>query len=40
MNKILNLIRTFGHALESYSYKINKQVSYGFAVAFGLGTEL
>lgn len=40
IRKSLNLGHTFGHAFESYSYEINRPISHGFAVAWGIVAEL
>ncbi len=40
IRKALNLGHTFGHAFESYSYKIGHPVLHGYAVAWGLLCEL
>jgi 3-dehydroquinate synthase len=40
IRKALNLGHTFGHAFESYSYKIGQPVLHGYAVAWGLLCEL
>ncbi|MDO9152887.1 MAG: 3-dehydroquinate synthase [Paludibacter sp.] len=40
IRKALNLGHTFGHAFESYSYKIQKPVLHGYAVMWGLLCEL
>jgi len=40
IRKALNLGHTFGHAFESWSYKIEKPVLHGYAVMWGLLCEL
>lgn len=40
IRKALNLGHTFGHAIESWSYKSEKPVLHGYAVAWGLICEL
>jgi 3-dehydroquinate synthase len=40
IRKTLNLGHTFGHAFESFSYKINNPVLHGYAVIWGLLCEL
>ncbi|HRZ97826.1 MAG TPA: 3-dehydroquinate synthase [Paludibacter sp.] len=40
IRKALNLGHTFGHAFESYSYKINKPELHGYAVMWGMLCEL
>jgi 3-dehydroquinate synthase len=40
IRKALNLGHTFGHAFESYSYKIKRPVLHGYAVMWGLLCEL
>lgn len=40
IRKALNLGHTIGHAFESLSYKINKPVQHGYAVAWGIVCEL
>ena len=40
IRKALNLGHTFGHAFESYSYRINQPVLHGYAVMWGLLCEL
>lgn len=40
IRKALNLGHTIGHAFESYSYKIDKPIAHGFAVAWGTICEL
>lgn len=40
IRKALNLGHTIGHAFESLSYKINKPVQHGYAVAWGTACEL
>lgn len=40
IRKALNLGHTIGHAFESVSYKINKPMQHGYAVAWGLICEL
>ncbi len=40
IRKALNLGHTFGHALESLSYRTNKPVLHGYAVIWGLLCEL
>ncbi len=40
IRKALNLGHTFGHAFESYSYKIEKPELHGYAVMWGLLCEL
>ncbi|MEI6555088.1 MAG: 3-dehydroquinate synthase [Paludibacter sp.] len=40
IRKALNLGHTFGHAFESYSYKIKQPVLHGYAVMWGLLCEL
>ncbi len=40
IRKALNLGHTFGHAFESYSYKLNRPVLHGYAVMWGMLCEL
>lgn len=40
IRKALNLGHTIGHAFESMSYKLNKPVQHGYAVAWGIICEL
>ena len=40
IRKALNLGHTFGHAFESFSYKVNRPVLHGYAVMWGLLCEL
>jgi len=40
IRKALNLGHTFGHAFESWSYKIEKPVLHGYAVMWGMLCEL
>jgi 3-dehydroquinate synthase len=40
IRKALNLGHTFGHAFESFSYELERPVSHGYAVAWGLVCEL
>jgi 3-dehydroquinate synthase len=40
IRKALNLGHTFGHAFESFSYKIHRPVLHGYAVAWGTVCEL
>jgi 3-dehydroquinate synthase len=40
LRKALNLGHTFGHAFETYSYRVNKPVLHGYAVMWGLVCEL
>ncbi|NDW09384.1 3-dehydroquinate synthase [Dysgonomonas sp. 520] len=40
IRKALNLGHTIGHAFESISYKINKPMQHGYAVAWGMVCEL
>jgi 3-dehydroquinate synthase len=40
IRKALNLGHTFGHAFESFSYRINRPVLHGYAVMWGLLCEL
>ncbi len=40
IRKALNLGHTIGHAFESLSYKINKPIPHGYAVAWGIICEL
>ena len=40
LRKALNLGHTVGHAFEAYSYRRNKPVPHGYAVAWGLIVEL
>lgn len=39
VRKALNFGHTIGHAFESYSYAIQKPISHGFAVAYGMYCE-
>ena len=38
--QLLNFGHTFGHAYESYQLEIGKPIAHGFAVAYGMLTEL
>ena len=40
IRKALNLGHTFGHAFESWSYKVNRPALHGYAVIWGLLCEL
>ncbi len=40
IRKALNLGHTFGHAFETYSYRVNRPVLHGYAVMWGLLCEL
>jgi 3-dehydroquinate synthase len=40
IRKALNLGHTFGHAFESWSYKINKPALHGYAIMWGIICEL
>ncbi len=40
IRKALNLGHTFGHAFESYSYRVKRPVLHGYAVMWGLLCEL
>ena len=40
IRKALNLGHTIGHAMESFSYEINRPVLHGYAIAWGLVCEL
>jgi 3-dehydroquinate synthase len=40
IRKALNLGHTFGHAFETFSYRINRPVLHGYAVMWGLLCEL
>lgn len=40
IRQLLNFGHTIGHALESYQLEINSPVHHGFAVAYGMLTEL
>ena len=40
IRKALNLGHTFGHAFETYSYRINEPLLHGYAVMWGLLCEL
>ncbi|GBU08179.1 3-dehydroquinate synthase [Bacteroidales bacterium] len=40
IRKALNFGHTIGHAFESFSYKTNKPIAHGYAVAFGMVCEL
>lgn len=39
LRKSLNYGHTIGHALESYSYEINKPLPHGYAIAYGMIIE-
>lgn len=40
LRKALNLGHTIGHAFEAYSYEQKSPIAHGYAVAWGLVTEL
>lgn len=40
IRKALNLGHTFGHAFESKSYELNRPIPHGYAVAWGIMSEL